>query len=138
MRHERTEGGLERRAASLGPRRLVVRRLPGRQRLVLRPRARRAIEQDDVLDATDLYRVLSEEVIPLYYARDSDNVPRGWVELMKEAMRSVATRFSARRMVKQYVDQLYLPALRGVSPRSLRVPESGSPSAPAVRARAAL
>jgi starch phosphorylase len=105
---------------------------------VLRPRARRAIEQDDVLDATDLYRVLSEEVIPLYYARDSDNVPRGWVELMKEAMRSVATRFSARRMVKQYVDQLYLPALRGVSPRSLRVPESGSPSAPAVRARAAL
>ena len=68
-----------------------------------------AIEQDDVLDATDLYRVLSEEVIPLYYARDSDNVPRGWVELMKEAMRSVATRFSARRMVKQYVDQLYLP-----------------------------
>jgi hypothetical protein len=35
---------------------------------------------------------------------------------MKEAMRSVATRFSARRMVKQYVDQLYLPALRGVTP----------------------
>jgi starch phosphorylase len=71
-----------------------------------------AIENDDALDAQDLYRVLSEEVIPLYYARDSDNVPRGWVELMKEAMRSAATRFSARRMIKQYVEQLYLPAMR--------------------------
>jgi starch phosphorylase len=70
------------------------------------------MESDDALDAQDLYRVLSEEVIPLYYARDSDNVPRGWVELMKEAMRSAATRFSARRMVKEYVEQLYLPAMR--------------------------
>jgi len=70
------------------------------------------IENDDALDAQDLYRVLSEEVIPLYYARDSDNVPRGWVELMKEAIRSAATRFSARRMIKEYVEQLYLPAMQ--------------------------
>jgi starch phosphorylase len=79
------------------------------------PERDEAMDQDDALDAGDLYRVLTEEVIPLYYARDSDNVPRGWVELMKEAMRSVATRFSARRMVKQYVDELYLPALRGAT-----------------------
>ena len=59
------------------------------------------------------YRVLGEEVIPLYYLRDSDNVPRGWVALMKEAIRSTATAFSARRMVKEYVDLLYLPAARG-------------------------
>ncbi len=84
----------------------------------------------------DLYRVLTEEVIPLYYARDSDNVPRGWVELMKEAMRSVATRFSARRMVKQYVDQLYLPALRGCGPGEAAAwLRPAPPSAPAVRAR---
>ena len=80
------------------------------------PERDEAMDQDDAMDASDLYRVLTEEVIPLYYARDSDNVPRGWVELMKEAMRCVATRFSARRMVKQYVDQLYLPALRGAVP----------------------
>ncbi len=71
-----------------------------------------SLENDDALDAQDLYRVLSEEVIPLYYARDSDNVPRGWVELMKEAIRSVATSFSARRMIKEYVEQLYLPAMQ--------------------------
>lgn len=75
------------------------------------PKRDQAIENDDALDAEELYRVLSEEVIALYYARDSDNVPRGWVELMKQAMRSVATNFSARRMVKEYVDQLYRPAM---------------------------
>ena len=69
------------------------------------------IENEDAVDAGDLYRLLSDEVIPLYYARDSDNVPRGWVGLMKEAMRTVATNFSARRMVKEYTDKLYLPAL---------------------------
>ena len=76
------------------------------------PERDQTIENDDSIDAQDLYRVLSEEVIPLYYARDSDNVPRGWVELMKEAMRSVTTSFSARRMVKDYVDKLYEPAVK--------------------------
>ena len=75
------------------------------------PKREQAIENDDGLDAADLYRVLSEEVIPHYYTRDSDNVPRGWVELTKEAMRTVATMFSARRMVKDYVSKLYLPAM---------------------------
>jgi len=81
------------------------------------PKRDQVIANDDGVDAADLYRVLAEEVIPLYYTRDSDNVPRGWVELMKEATRSVATRFSARRMVKEYVDQLYLPALTDASGR---------------------
>ena len=76
------------------------------------PQRDQMIENDDGLDAADLYRVLSEEVIPLYYARDSDNVPRGWVELMKEAMRTAATSFSARRMLKDYVDRLYMPAMK--------------------------
>ncbi len=69
-------------------------------------------DTDDAADAADLYRVLEEEVIPLYYARDSDNVPRGWCHLMKESIRSAATNFSARRMLKDYVEKLYLPALR--------------------------
>jgi starch phosphorylase len=74
------------------------------------PERDQVIPNDDTVDAADLYRVLGEEVIPLYYLRDSDNVPRGWVALMKEAMRSTATSFSARRMVKEYVDTLYVPA----------------------------
>ncbi|MGH7857868.1 MAG: alpha-glucan family phosphorylase [Candidatus Binatia bacterium] len=77
------------------------------------PERDRALDGDDSVDAEDLYRILSTEVIPLYYARDSDNVPRGWVDLMKEAIRSVTINFSARRMVKEYVEKLYVPALSG-------------------------
>ncbi len=81
------------------------------------PERDQQIPNDDAVDAAELYRVLSEEVIPLYYKRDSDNVPRDWVALMKETIQAVATNFSARRMVKEDVDKLYHPAL-GVAVRS--------------------
>jgi starch phosphorylase len=74
------------------------------------PERDRTVEGEDEIDASDLYRILATEVIPLYYNRDTDGVPRGWVALMKEAIGSVANRFSARRMVKEYVETLYVPA----------------------------
>jgi starch phosphorylase len=71
-------------------------------------------EEEDRLDAADLYRTLEEEVIPLYYARDRRNVPQAWIALMKRSISSVAPVFSARRMVKDYYEKLYLPAYRGL------------------------
>ncbi len=68
-------------------------------------------DQDDH-DAEAIYCLLEEEIVPLYYDRDFDNVPRGWVEVMVEAIRSNAPRFSMRRMVKEYTTDLYLEALR--------------------------
>ncbi len=67
-------------------------------------------EQDDH-DAEAIYQLLEEEIVPLYYDRDFDDVPRGWVEVMMEAMRSNAPRFSMRRMVKEYTTNLYLEAM---------------------------
>ncbi|MDE3035223.1 MAG: alpha-glucan family phosphorylase, partial [Nitrospirota bacterium] len=64
----------------------------------------------DAHDAEHLYRILEADVIPLYYQRDRDDIPRGWIELVKDAIRTVAPRFSARRMVKEYTDLLYGPA----------------------------
>lgn len=64
----------------------------------------------DAHDAEHLYRILEADVVPLYYQRDRDDIPRGWVELVKDAIRTVAPRFSARRMVKEYTDLLYNPA----------------------------
>ena len=55
-------------------------------------------------------RLLEEELVPLYYERDRSGLPRGWLRVVKEAIRSVAPRFSARRMVKEYTDTLYAPA----------------------------
>jgi len=61
----------------------------------------------DPEDAEAVYRILENEIIPLYYTLSDDGVPNGWVQVMKEAIRSNAPRFSARRMVKQYLEKYY-------------------------------
>jgi len=63
-----------------------------------------------------LYRLLEQEVIPLYYERDARGVPRGWVEKMKHTMHTAGARFTAQRMVRQYVTEYYEPAIRGQMP----------------------
>jgi starch phosphorylase len=68
-------------------------------------------EAIDAADANALYRLLEEEVVPAFYDRDASGVPLRWLAVVKEAIRTVAPRFSARRMVKEYVDRMYAPAL---------------------------
>jgi starch phosphorylase len=68
-------------------------------------------EEEDRADAEALYRLIEEELVPLYYDRDRSNVPHGWVRVMKEAIRTVVPHFCARRMVEEYADQLYVPAI---------------------------
>jgi starch phosphorylase len=65
----------------------------------------------DAADAAALYRLLEEDVVPAFYDRDANGVPHRWVAIVKESIRSVAPRFSARRMVKEYVERMYTPAL---------------------------
>jgi starch phosphorylase len=65
----------------------------------------------DAADASALYRLLEEEVVPAFYDRDASGLPHRWLSVVKEAIRSVAPQFSARRMVKDYVDHMYAPAL---------------------------
>ncbi|MFH2102193.1 MAG: alpha-glucan family phosphorylase [Chloroflexota bacterium] len=68
---------------------------------------------DDEDDAESLYDTLEEEIIPLYYGdRGADDMPRKWVAKVKEALRTVTPLFSTRRMVKEYVERLYLPAMK--------------------------
>ncbi len=69
-------------------------------------------DTQDEVDSQALYRILEDEVVPLYYDRDAAGIPRGWVQVMKEAMRTSIAAFSMRRMVKEYVEQMYLPAMR--------------------------
>jgi starch phosphorylase len=72
----------------------------------------------DVHDRNDgaaLIRVLREEVIPLYYDRDRDGLPRGWIRRVKRAIRTLGWRFSADRMVMDYVSRFYIPAAGGTS-----------------------
>ncbi|MBM4429358.1 MAG: alpha-glucan family phosphorylase, partial [Chloroflexi bacterium] len=62
-------------------------------------------------DADALYRLLEEQIVPLYYKQSDDGVPHGFVKVMKAALKSVAPRFGARRMVKEYVERFYAPIL---------------------------
>lgn len=64
----------------------------------------------DRAEATRLYEVLEQEIIPLYYQRDEANVPVEWVQRMKRSINLVAPRFSANRMVSEYTTRFYLPA----------------------------
>ena len=65
----------------------------------------------DQLDIAHLYDVLEKEIIPLYYDRAENNLPREWISRMKIAIRTLSPQFSMRRMVKEYTEQLYLPAI---------------------------
>ncbi len=66
----------------------------------------------DAHDAHSLYQLLEEEIVPLFYNRDKDGIPRGWAEIMRESIRSNAALFSMRRMVKEYTTKMYLKAIQ--------------------------
>ncbi len=65
--------------------------------------------ESDRADGYTIYHLLEHEIVPRFYDR-TDGIPLKWVEMMQEAMASIAPRFSAARMVAQYVERLYLSA----------------------------
>ncbi len=69
----------------------------------------------DTRDGEDLHGTLREEVIPLYYQRDHDGLPRGWIKRMKRTIRTLGWRFNADRMVMDYTLKCYVPAAGGIS-----------------------
>ncbi|MGA9754561.1 MAG: alpha-glucan family phosphorylase [Desulfobaccales bacterium] len=65
----------------------------------------------DAHDAASLYNLLEQQVVPRFYQTDDDGIPQAWVQLMKNAIKSTAAPFSARRMVKEYAQKCYQEAL---------------------------
>jgi len=68
----------------------------------------------DALEAQALYDLFEKEIIPLFYARDSDGLPHGlphgWITKMKRCMREIMPFFNTHRMVQEYAESLYFPA----------------------------
>ncbi len=64
-------------------------------------------EQDDV-DSHSLYHLIENEILPLYYKRDKNGLPAEWIQWMKQAMRVSLPQFNTLRMVKAYVEEMYL------------------------------
>ncbi len=66
----------------------------------------------DWADAQAMYTLLEQQLVPTFYDRDAQGIPRRWLQVVKQSIRTVLPRFSTRRMVKEYVKDVYLPALR--------------------------
>lgn len=64
----------------------------------------------DQRDAADLLNVIEHQVVPLYYDRDAQNLPTKWIQLIKEALKTLGWRYNADRMVIDYAAGMYLPA----------------------------
>jgi starch phosphorylase len=75
-------------------------------------------EQVDAADAEALYNLLEQDVVPRFYDRDEQGIPTRWLEIVREAIRTVAPRFSARRMVKEYAERMYAPAIAQATVKS--------------------
>jgi len=102
------------------------------------PTSEREGDAQDEADHDALFTLLEREVVPTYYERDEREIPAAWVARMKQAMIVAAKSFTTHRMVKDYTERFYLPALRGTTehddpPTDRPVPREPKPqlSAPA-------
>jgi len=76
-------------------------------------------EEQDEADMRSIYNNLEKEVVPLFYHRGPDNVPYRWVDLMKEAIKTITPEYSTQRMLQDYTNKFYVPAIE----RGKRVPQ---------------
>src|SRR5262249_15044861 len=65
--------------------------------------------QDDV-ESRAIYDLLEQEIVPLFYTRSSDGLPRGWLKMMKQSMATICPVFNTNRMVQEYIDRCYWPS----------------------------
>jgi starch phosphorylase len=68
-----------------------------------------SIEAQDEMDSANLYKALTEEVIPAFYNRDDRGVPRQWIKKIRRAMVTLVPQFNTWRMVQDYTRNYYLP-----------------------------
>ena len=72
--------------------------------------------EQDAADAQSLYEILEREILPAFFERDERGIPRRWLSIVRASIHTVAPFFSTRRMVKEYVERMYVPAARETLP----------------------
>jgi starch phosphorylase len=72
---------------------------------------------DDAADAAALLATLENEIVPAFYDRDAQGLPRRWLEMVRASLSRLTPRFSANRMMREYVAGLYVPAERALAER---------------------
>ena len=66
------------------------------------------VNEQDRVDSANLYKALTEEVIPAFYDRDANGIPRQWIQKIRRAMATLVVQFSTDRMVREYAEKYYL------------------------------
>ena len=67
-----------------------------------------SIEEQDKIDSTNLYKTLTEQVIPCFYNRDAQGIPRDWIQKIRRAMITLVPKYNTWRMVQEYTQKYYL------------------------------
>lgn len=71
-------------------------------------------EHQDYIESRALYNVLEQDIVPLFYERGRDGIPRGWLRKVKQSMRELSPVFTTRRMVQEYTEDMYMPSFTRV------------------------
>ena len=66
------------------------------------------MDEQDRIDSANLFTALTKEVIPLFFKRDEQGVPREWIQRIRRMMATVVPQFTTDRMVKEYTEKYYL------------------------------
>ena len=67
-----------------------------------------SVEEQDRLDSVNLFKSLTEQVIPLFYQRDAQGIPRQWIQRIRRTFETLVPQFTTDRMVKEYAQKYYL------------------------------
>ncbi len=67
-----------------------------------------SVEEQDRVDSENLYKTLTEQVVPMFFDRDAAGVPRKWIQMIRHAMATLVPQFSTDRMVREYTEKYYL------------------------------
>ena len=115
VRHLRNEERAQRRLEPVHPRRLVGRVVRRRKRLgdTVRHGVTDEVRRDD-LEASALYNLLEHAVAPKFYERDDRGVPPRWIEMVRHTLQTLGPKVLASRMVRDYVEQYYVPAAQSL------------------------
>ncbi|MEO6940868.1 MAG: alpha-glucan family phosphorylase [Candidatus Kapaibacterium sp.] len=75
-------------------------------------------QEQDRVDANNMYETLEQSIIPLFYDRATDGLPHKWIQVMKESIRTVLPEFSSERMMNDYITNLYMPTSGATKPKT--------------------
>jgi starch phosphorylase len=66
----------------------------------------------DHVESNALYNLLEQEIVPLFYNRSSDGLPRGWIDMVKNSVKATGPVFNTHRMLQEYTEKYYIPAIQ--------------------------